>query len=466
KQRKANLEALYERAASYENTSFKGLYRFIRFIDKMQEKDKDLAEPISILSEQNAVRVMTIHASKGLEFPLVFLMDMSKRFNPNDWTGSYIFDRELGVGLEFKDPDNFTKASTLIGEAIKAEKKEKGYAEKMRLLYVALTRAEQKLFLVGSMESKDKAFDVWNKANSRPDHLLSPRLRLQTNNFMDWIGLAIARHRLAENEVSSIQENKQIKNYPVNFSYHFYAEEQIVEKLQEVNVDEESTWVSELIENKIDSNIGIEAEQAVEQAMEIITYDYPYQLSTTTTNYQSVSEVKQLFEEPNNEKLAKIDWTDESRINRYTTNLLERPKFLQEETPPTPAEIGQATHFLLQNIDLSEELTIETISKQIDQMIEEGVIKEEVAIRIDIEKIYNYFQTSFGQEIIKHHEDLEKEVLFSLIMDARDVFTGMEAVDDPILIHGIIDGYFKREAGYVLFDYKTDHVAHFGANAE
>src|SRR5699024_5929505 len=115
--------------------------------------------------------------------------------------------------LEFKDPDNFTKASTLIGEAIKAEKKEKGYAEKMRLLYVALTRAEQKLFLVGSMESKDKAFDVWNKANSRPDHLLSPRLRLQTNNFMDWIGLAIARHRLAENEVSSIQENKQIKNY-------------------------------------------------------------------------------------------------------------------------------------------------------------------------------------------------------------------------------------------------------------
>src|SRR5699024_11277127 len=116
-------------------------------------------------------------------------------------------------------------------------------------------------------------------------------------------------------------------------------------------------------------------EHVIDQAMAIIEHDYPYQLSTITTNYQSVSEVKQLFEEPNNEKLAKIDWTDESRINRYTTNLLERPKFLQEETSPKSAEIGQATHFLLQNIDLSEEITIETINKQIDQMNEERVIK-------------------------------------------------------------------------------------------
>src|SRR5699024_4880926 len=117
KQRRANLEALYERAASYENTSFKGLYRFIRFIDKM--KEKELVEPIATVSEQNAVRIMTIHASKGLEFPLVFLMDMSKRFNTSDWTGSYNFDRKLGVGLEYKDPENFVKASTLVSEAIK-----------------------------------------------------------------------------------------------------------------------------------------------------------------------------------------------------------------------------------------------------------------------------------------------------------------------------------------------------------
>lgn len=466
KQRRANLEALYERAASYENTSFKGLYRFIRFIDKMQEKDKDLVEPISILSEQNAVRVMTIHASKGLEFPVVFLMDMSKRFNASDWTGTYIFDRKLGVGLEYKNPENFVKASTLVSEAIKTVKKQNGYAEQMRLLYVALTRAEQKLFLVGSMESKDKAFDLWNKGNSRIDHLLSARLRLQTNNFMDWIGLAIARHQLVENEVSSLQKNKQIKNYPVQFSCHFYSDEHIMEELQESNVNEEPAWVSELTDNKMQLSINKETEHVIDQAMAIIEHDYPYQLSTITTNYQSVSEVKQLFEEPNNEKLAKIDWTDESRINRYTTNLLERPKFLQEETSPKSAEIGQATHFLLQNIDFSQKITKESLEVAIQQMVEEGVMREEVAHGIDTEKIDQYFQTSFGQEIIKHQADLEKEVLFSLMMEARDVFTGMETVADPILIHGIIDGYFKRGDGLVLFDYKTDHVAHLGLQAE
>lgn len=465
-QRRANLEALYNRASAYEKTSFKGLYRFIRFIDKMQEKDKDLAEPTSILSEQNAVRVMTIHASKGLEFPLVFLMDMSKRFNSSDWTGAYLFDRELGVGLEYKNPENYTKASTLVSEAIKNEKKQNGYAEQMRLLYVALTRAEQKLFLVGSKESKDKAFDNWNKANSSHEHLLSPKLRLNSINFLDWIGLAISRHQTTENEVSSIQENKTIKYYPVQFSYQFYSEEDIVTDLQKVEKIEEPTWLKDLEENKITLLPEKDAKTAINEALDVMNYDYPFQLSTLTTNYQSVSEVKQLFEEPNNEKLSKIDWTEESRINRFTSDLLNRPKFLQETSKPTPVEIGQATHFLLQNLDLSLSITAETIQTEIQSLIVEGVLNETVAEEINIEKIIAFFKTDFGQDILNHKETLEKEVLFSLMMEANDIFAGMDDVKDPILIHGIIDGYFKREDGYVLFDYKTDKLAHLGDKAE
>lgn len=465
-QRRANLDALYNRAASYENTSFKGLYRFIRFIDKMQEKDKDLAEPTSILTEQNAVRVMTIHASKGLEFPLVFLMDMSKRFNSSDWTGSYLFDQHLGVGLEYKNLENYTKTSTLVSEAIKNEKKQKGYAEQMRLLYVALTRAEQKLFLVGSMESKDKAFDNWNKANSSREYLLSPRLRLNTINFLDWIGFAISRHKITENEVSSLQENKQIKNYPVKFSYHFYTEEDIAEDLQETEASEEPSWVKDLKENEVVLPLENDSKHAINKALDVINYDYPFQLSTITTNYQSVSEVKQLFEEPNSEKLSKIDWTDESKVNRFTSDLLERPKFLQEITKPTPVEIGQATHFLLQNIDLNLEISHENIKAEIREMVEEGILNKEAASEINIEKIVAYFQTEFGQKIIQHRNGLHKEELFSLMIEARDIFAGMDEVEDPILIHGIIDGYFRSENGYVLFDYKTDQVAHLGAGAE
>lgn len=466
KQRKANLEALYQRAASYENTSFKGLYRFIRFIDKMQERDKDLAEPTSILTEQDAVRVMTIHASKGLEFPIVFIMDISKRFNQSDWIGEYVFDRDLGIGLQYKNPETRVKTSTLIDTAIKDVKKQNAYAEEMRVLYVALTRAEQKLFLVGTKKTKEKAFQDWDKGNGSSETILPAQLRLSINNYMDWIGMAAARHQLADTEVNSIQENQQIKHYPVEFIYNFYTEANIIEGLKYIDAEGSVGWVEELKSKQLVVESDRETKQAVKYTLDLANFEYPYQLSTQTTNYQSVSEVKQLFEEPNNEKLAKIDWNEESRVNRYTEDLFERPKFLQEESPATPAEIGQATHFLLQQLDLGNQPTTESITTKISSMVTEGVLNKEVASKIEVKKVVDYFQTNFGKEIVSNHENLEKEVLFSLMMSASDVFTDMEDINDSILIHGIIDGYFEREDGFVLFDYKTDQVAYLGEKAE
>lgn len=466
KQRKANLEALYHRAASYEETSFKGLYRFIRFIDKMQEKDKDLAEPTSILLEQNAIRVMTIHASKGLEFPVVFLMDMSKRFNSSDWTGSYVFDQDLGFGLQYKDPDAQVQTSTLVDTAIKERKKHRGYAEQMRLLYVALTRAEQKLFLVGTAESKEKAFAKWDKGNASRETILPPRLRLSINNFMDWIGTAIVRHQLADADAPSHQENQQIKNYDVNFAYRFYSEEKIAEHLYQPEEAEKVSWLEELKDNQLRVEADQEVKDAVAEAIRLIDYDYPYQLSTITTNYQSVSEVKQLFEEPNDGQVAKIEWADDKRINRYESQSFERPKFLQETSEPTAPEIGQATHLVLQKMDLTIDPSKETIEALIQELITEEILKEELADLIEIEKILSYFQTPFGQKILANGQQVKKEVLFSLLMEASEVFVGMEGLDDSILIHGIIDGYFEEEDGIVLFDYKTDRLAHLGNKAE
>jgi len=465
KQRKANLEALYQRAAAYENTSFKGLYRFIRFIDKMQERDKDLAEPTSILSEQNAVRVMTIHASKGLEFPVVFLMDMSKQFNRSDWIGEYVFDRDLGIGLQYKNPETRVKTSTLIDTAIKEVKKQNAYAEEMRVLYVALTRAEQKLFLVGTKGTKKEAFKDWDKGNGSREDLLPAPLRLSTNNYMDWIGMATARHQLADAEVNSLQENKQLKHYPVAFSYNFYPEARIIEGLKFVSETGETEWLAALENNQLDVQTDQTTDKAVKYAVDLADFDYSYQLSTQTTNYQSVSEVKQLFEEPNNEQLSKIDWTDDSRTNRYMEDLLKRPQFLQETTAPTAAEIGQATHLLLQTITLKTTPTVDSINEVLEKMVDDQVIKEAVAAEIDRTEIIQFFESPFGQEIVAHSDDLQKETLFSLMMNASDVFTGMEGIDDSILIHGIIDGYFETEEGLVLFDYKTDQIAHYGEDA-
>lgn len=209
--------------------------------------------------------------------------------------------------------------------------------------------------------------------------------------------------------------------------------------------------------------------KAVKYAVDLTNYSYPYQLSTQTTNYQSVSEVKQLFEEPNSEKLSKLDWSnmaDDSRVNRFTEDLFERPKFLQEDKAPNAAEIGQATHYLLQKLDLSQQPTKEYLEILIQEFVENDVMNETVAKQIDLNKIQMFFETTFGLKIIEHNNSLENEVLFSMMMRASDVFSGMEDVDDSILIHGIIDGYFKTDDGYVLFDYKTDRVAHLGERAE
>jgi len=465
KQRKANLEALYQRAATYENTSFKGLYRFIRFIDKMQERDKDLAEPTSILSEQNAVRVMTIHASKGLEFPVVFIMDMSKQFNPSDWVGEYVFDRDLGIGLQYKNPETRVKTSTLIDTAIKDIKKQNAYAEEMRVLYVALTRAEQKLFLVGTKGTKEDAFKDWDKGNGSLEELLPAPLRLSTNNYMDWIGMATARHQLAETEVNSLQENKQLKHYPVAFSYNFYPEARIIEELKFVSEAGDTKWLEALENNQINIQTNQTTNKAVKYAIDLADFEYPYKRSTQTTNYQSVSEVKQLFEEPNSEQLSKIDWTDDSRANRYTVDLLERPQFLQETTAPTAAEIGQATHLLLQTLALNETPTVEHLNEALVKLVNDEVIKEGIASEIELSKIAQFFESPFGQEIVAQGESLQKETLFSLMMNASDIFADMEDIDDAILIHGIIDGYFETEEGLVLFDYKTDQIAHYGEQA-
>lgn len=466
KQRRANLEALYQRAASYEKTSFKGLYRFIRFIDKMQERDKDLAEPTSMLAEENAVRVMTIHASKGLEFPLVFIMDMSKRFNSNDWTGEYIFDRDLGIGLQYKNPETRMKTSTIVDTAIKDLKKRNAYAEQMRVLYVALTRAEQKLFLVGTMANKEKALESWDKGNMSQEYALPGQLRLSLSNFMDWIGNAVVRHNTLDSQVHSIQDNQVIKNYPVDFQVSFYSATEIVEYLFEDIETDSLKWLEELKQKKLKVSTDNETKEAVQYAIDLANYDYAFQMSTETTSYQSVSEIKQLFEEPNDGQLARIDWTDSTPKRRYTQDLLKRPKFLQDKTPPTAAEIGQATHLLLQSLELNETPTIESVKNKIDEMVRTDILSDESATQIDTDKIVNYFTTPFGQEIIKHHQALEKEVLFSLMMKANDVFLGMEEVDDPILIHGIIDGYYETDEGYVLFDYKTDQVAYLGEEAE
>lgn len=467
RQRKANLHALYERAANYEQTSFKGLFQFVRFIEKMQQKDKDLAEPTALSEDENAVRIMTIHASKGLEFPVVFVLDLTKRFNLQDTMNSYVFNEHLGVGTEYKDLDKRIRYTTLPETALKVEKKRKLLAEEMRKLYVALTRAEEKLFLVGSYKNEEAAWKDWGVVSSHQQTVLPSDLRLTASSLMKWIGLAIVRHPDSRNDYLDITaKNGEVQQHLASFSVHFVNEKELLEQNEELEIDFDAVKWLDKIEQAPTVELEGHLQQDFKEVKRLLEHRYSHQAATHTTSYQSVSEIKRMFEEPHEGQLVKIDINEPRNQNRYTEDKLKRPAFLTETTAPTSVEIGTGTHMVMQSIDLQEKPTIESLSKLIAELIENGLLQKETAERIESEKIVAFFDTSLGEQLISDAELVERERPFSLLMNAAAIFSDMDSsADDKILIHGIMDGYIEYSDKVVLFDYKTDRLDRFKEQA-
>lgn len=319
-QRQANLYALVDRAKAYEQSSFRGLYQFVRFIEKMQEKDKDLAEPV-IAVEDNAVRVMTIHASKGLEFPVVFLLDMTKEFNLQDLRKRYVFEEKLGAGIRYMDPQTRVLFDTLPFQAIKLAKQNKLLSEEMRKLYVGLTRAEQKLFIVGSYKSREQTIKTWGEALNASELVLDPALRLKgRGSLMNWIGYSLIRHpRMSE----YLEDESVLTLADANgsFTVLWMNQQELAEKRQQLAQREPS-----LVTPK-ENQFGLS-----ETLRQRLAYVYPYQAATQTTSYQSVSEIKRLFEDPDDSQATKLTWEDnqtkaKNQQFRYTQEQLAEPKF-------------------------------------------------------------------------------------------------------------------------------------------
>ncbi|WP_078806883.1 helicase-exonuclease AddAB subunit AddA [Pilibacter termitis] len=450
-QREANLYALAERAEQYEQSSFKGLFQFVRFIERMRAKDEDLAET-EMENLQNAVRVMTIHGSKGLEFPVVFLLDLSKKWNLQDIQGKTIFDGKLGVGIQYLDRKSRLKFTTLVFEAIKAYKKKKILAEEMRKLYVALTRAEQKLILVASYKDKETALKTWSQAGSEESEVLSETVRLKGKSVMDWIGMTLMRHKDADvwNNEFAVANVPTVKYHATNFEVTFMCQQDLLVP----EVEKTSLTDTEEKKEKITPEI-------FQRAKERLNFHYRYQKSTNTAVYQSVSEIKQVFVDPDFPNLleANVSENGELRAN-IRFGELAKPAFLEQRASSVSSrEIGSATHLLLQTINLSQEISEQALEKQLELLVERKLIEKIVAERIDLTKILQFFETSFGQLLQENSENVKKEVPFSLLVHPSEVYEDYpDEIEDDLLIHGIIDGYFEGDEGLVLFDYKTDFI--------
>ncbi|MGX1900476.1 helicase-exonuclease AddAB subunit AddA [Thermolongibacillus altinsuensis] len=447
KQRQANLRALYDRARQFEKTAFRGIFRFLRFIERMQQREDDLGAARALSEQEDVVRIMTIHKSKGLEFPVVFVAGIGKSFNTQDLRQNYLMDKELGFAARYVHPKLRVSYPTIAQLALKRKLALHSLAEEMRILYVALTRAKEKLYLIATVKDLEKEKQRWQAAYSWDHWLLPDYILASANSYLDWIGHALIRHRQSEALQPTMARSlpEEIVNHPAKWKIEVVSAAHIEEKERE-----EAERNEALIEavRKLEP-ISIESEYSEEVARRM-KWTYEHEIATVSRAKQSVSELKRQRE------IFGADG-DLALLRPFRTEIIERPRFMQAKKL-TPAEKGTVMHLVMQHVDLKSEITEESIREQVAKMVHGEWLTEEQAKEVDVASIVAFFQTDIGQRL-RRAPRVEREVPFSLALSAQETYGHWTAeAEEAVLVQGVFDCLFEDENGLVLIDFKTDHV--------
>ncbi|KEF38249.1 DNA helicase/exodeoxyribonuclease V, subunit A [Schinkia azotoformans MEV2011] len=444
KQRQANLRALYDRSKQYEETSFRGLFRFLRFIERMQDRGEDLGTARALGEQEDVVRMMTIHKSKGLEFPIVFVAGLGRQFNMQDLRKKVLLHKELGFGSKLVNPKLRITYPTLPLLAMKRRLQMELLAEEMRVLYVALTRAKEKLYLVGTVKDMEKTMDKWNSEIDEDEWLLPDYVRAKAKCYLDWIGPALIRHpdctvlsaKEYANEISSHSSKWEVnvlnaENFPKDSSE---SVKQNLELLSDIE-----NWRAVPIESAMKNDVYHQ-----------LSWNYPFMQAQIKRSKQSVSEIK-------SRKQVTDAYADTALIQRFRAPLQDRPKFLQQKSL-TAAEKGTAMHMVMQHIDLRADITPESLANLLASMVIKELLTEEQSTVIEIDSIIQFFETPLGQRLVKA-DKVRREVPFSLALPAKDAYPDWAEEDTAhVLVQGVMDCVFKDDNGVVLIDYKTDTI--------
>lgn len=432
KQRRVNLEALYERASSYESAGFKGLYQFINFIERMRRSQKDLAQPLLAKEAGNSVRLMTVHGAKGLEFPIVFYLGLQHRFQLRDLSENYLISADnIGITVRQKQ----YRADSLLKAYDNIAKKKQMLEEEARILYVGMTRARQKLILITDLKNYDQARQTWSKQLNK-EGKLSLNDKLNATSAMNFIGPAIDfahTNTLKIGEITSELEEQQ------DFLLLHYQDEQVAspQAAQSKPADTE------------DFNL------LNQTANRLFDFTYPFKDASQTTAYQSVSEIKKAFNDPLDNELENAHLL--SSTNRYLQPIDTRPNFLFA-SKFTGAEIGTAMHLILQYYDYRGKGDKQQLADEIANLVKHDKLNAAIVPSLNQEQIEWFVHSDFAQEFWQRPEQLKRETEFSSLLPAYTLFDHFSDPNAKILIHGTIDGYFIKNDGIILFDYKTDHV--------
>lgn len=431
--RQANLYALALRADQFEKSNFKGLSRFIRMIDQVLEAQHDLAN-VAVAPPKDAVELMSIHKSKGLEFPYVFILNIDQQFNKQDSMSEVILSRKNGLGLKYVARVATNAKEEYVPSTIKLsipsltytqneeELQLASYSELMRLLYVAMTRAEKKLYLVGK-GSREKLEAKEYSTNGKG--LLARETRLDATNFQDWIWAIY----------------QAFSKEDLHFSVRFEGEEDLTKGA--IGELENKSQLQD--QSQADNRQSDTIKEALEMLKEVEVYNQVHRAAINLPSVQTPSQIKKFYEPVMD--MEGVVVAGQSQLKESTAQF-KLPDFSKTKKV-TGAEIGSATHELMQRINLDKKPTLETLTEALEQV----QVSSDVKSKINLGKILSFFDTALGQEILANQDKLYREQPFSMLK--RD-----EKSQENFVVRGILDGYLLYDDKIALFDYKTDRYEH------
>lgn len=441
--RQANLKALYDRARQYEEAGFRGLFRYLQLMDKMKEDGLDLA-PAKVVSEkEDVVRIMSIHKSKGLEFPVVFVADMGKAFNRRDTQDQILFHNRLGIGLKQYDPEWRMSYPTLIWSGIAAQLRWEGTAEEERILYVAMTRARDQLILTGHSSHIDRDWQRWTSH-------LNPA---QAKSYFDWVMPAALAPFGAKADADyarpgaawqdAVWQVRIAKAVPAGtVEEGAYDGEPRLEALRrgDLTVTPVPSWLDEQL-----------------------SWQYAYPQAVRTAAKFSVSEVKRRYQELHSDELQ-----DEAALSVPAAAVIPPapgeddafaalpPWLAGEEAAVSGAQRGTALHKALQYITPAADQTTATLRREIDAFVRQGLLSREEAKLVYVPVLAAFCQSDIGRRMAESPE-LHREYPFTVLLAGGDPLPETET-GEQILIQGVIDCLFREDDAWILVDYKSDRL--------
>ena len=417
--KKANLMLLLDYASTYEKSGYIGLSGFIGFVDRLQRERQDLAGSPGISADADVVKIMTIHKSKGLEFPVCIIANSAGQFNRSDEKSNMVISSKDGIGLVLRDTETLAQYPTASHKAVKLSLRKDTISEEMRVLYVAMTRAAEKLIMVGGVKKLPNFLSKCAVNINADRKTVAPFAASLSVSYFEWLLTAFLRHKDAKSlrQTAGIDENVVLDS---DFDLKVVVTEPPYAKEED-----------ELYEEK-----GRVDKEFMALLDEKCSYKYKYEPLTYAVSKRAASEV------------------DEKSIDRdYFAS--SKPAFLSDDGL-TAAQKGTATHSFMQYADY-EKASL-SVEKEIERLCEMGFISEKEGKAINVRAVKKFFEGDFSKRILKS-DVVMREKKFTVSVPIYEVYPELsDFPDETVVIQGIADCAFLENGRLVVVDYKTDNL--------